>query len=363
MRKKIAAFALTLAMLALPALAQAETLHGFYIGGHAGLNFKLDRNFDVVGVSLPWNIPIDSKLGWGAGFSFGYGLTGTQNWFAYPRIELEMTWRRNNGHTGGSVFSPNEGLDHKLTSMAAMANLLLDFDLGGKVYPYLGVGFGAATAWLNVDVPAGFVDPVTDTAIPTDIFDIQDTAFAYQAKAGLGFIASEHVHLFAEYTYIGSLAFEQNSKEMGGMSDHSLMVGLRYAFGKSQSTPKPIPADVVQVPAEPVLVNSFMVFFDHDSSRLDNAANATIAQAVAEFHNTGSTRIDVTGHTDTTGNAQYNLALSQRRAQAVADALAALGVPGSAVGIYGVGENDQLVPTGDNVHERQNRRVFIYLYK
>jgi hypothetical protein len=73
----------------------------------------------------------------------------------------------------------------------------------------------------------------------------------------------------------------------------------------------------------------------------------------------GSTRITVRGHTDTTGSPQKNQALSERRARAVADELARHGVPTSAINTEGLGETDLAVQTGDQVSERQNRRVDI----
>lgn len=71
--------------------------------------------------------------------------------------------------------------------------------------------------------------------------------------------------------------------------------------------------------------------------------------------------IDVYGFTDTTGSAALNQSLSERRAQTVADYLAARGVARSRLATRGFGEEyDQLrVKTGDNVDEPLNRRVEI----
>ena len=73
------------------------------------------------------------------------------------------------------------------------------------------------------------------------------------------------------------------------------------------------------------------------------------------------TRIEVTGHTDTSGSAQYNQGLSVRRANAVAAELVRLGVPRNEISARGVGESQLLVPTPDNTREPQNRRVEIVL--
>jgi outer membrane protein OmpA-like peptidoglycan-associated protein len=70
-------------------------------------------------------------------------------------------------------------------------------------------------------------------------------------------------------------------------------------------------------------------------------------------------QIQVTGYTDASGSVGYNQRLSERRANAVADALTRLGVARSDMMVSGRGKNDQRVPTADGVREPQNRRVEI----
>jgi hypothetical protein len=105
----------------------------------------------------------------------------------------------------------------------------------------------------------------------------------------------------------------------------------------------------------------YVVLFALGKATLDSTATATIASAAQEFQRTGSANIQVAGHTDTSGNADYNQALSERREQAVADELTRLGVPASAINATAYGETQPAVPTGDGVPEAQNRRVDIVL--
>jgi outer membrane protein OmpA-like peptidoglycan-associated protein len=106
---------------------------------------------------------------------------------------------------------------------------------------------------------------------------------------------------------------------------------------------------------------SFMVFFDWDRSNLSAQALQTIKQAAAAFKAKGNARITATGHTDTSGPENYNMALSLRRANAVKDALVREGVPATAIAVVGRGEQGLLVPTPDGVREPQNRRVEIVI--
>jgi OmpA-OmpF porin, OOP family len=86
-----------------------------------------------------------------------------------------------------------------------------------------------------------------------------------------------------------------------------------------------------------------------------------ISEAAQASHTQNVTRLNVSGYTDTSGTAKYNLGLSIRRAKAVAAQLVADGVPESEIEIHGYGETHLLVPTGPGVREPQNRRVEIIL--
>ena len=126
--------------------------------------------------------------------------------------------------------------------------------------------------------------------------------------------------------------------------------------GAPMAAPKPTaPA----APAAQVEAAKFLVFFDWDKATLTPEARRVIASAADEFKKIGSTRIVATGYTDLSGTPQYNLALSERRADAVKAELVRLGVPAAVITTIGMGEADPLVPTKDGVREAQNRRVEI----
>jgi hypothetical protein len=105
----------------------------------------------------------------------------------------------------------------------------------------------------------------------------------------------------------------------------------------------------------------YRVFFGFDEATLTPDGRQVVAQAAEEYRRTGQARISVTGHADTSGPADYNQGLSERRAEAVASELVRLGVPSSAIITVGQGESNPLVPTGDGVREPRNRRVEIEL--
>jgi outer membrane protein OmpA-like peptidoglycan-associated protein len=79
----------------------------------------------------------------------------------------------------------------------------------------------------------------------------------------------------------------------------------------------------------------------------------------AILRNYPHTSIAVDGFTDTTGTPEQNLAVSQKRARLIADALAHEGVAPTRLSSQGFGATHLRVATGDNKKEPRNRRIEI----
>jgi len=81
-----------------------------------------------------------------------------------------------------------------------------------------------------------------------------------------------------------------------------------------------------------------------------------INQALDKHRDVGSIKLFLVGHTDTVGNAAYNLKLSQARAQSIASWFRRRGLK---IPVYfeGLGEQSLNVATPDETDERRNRRV------
>src|SRR5919106_769662 len=105
----------------------------------------------------------------------------------------------------------------------------------------------------------------------------------------------------------------------------------------------------------------YLVTFGLDQTTLTQQDRQVIRQAAEEYRQSRSPRITVTGYTDTSGSATYNLQLSQHRAEVVADELIQEGVPATSIVAVGRGEENLLVPTADGVVGRRTRRVEIFL--
>jgi outer membrane protein OmpA-like peptidoglycan-associated protein len=122
-------------------------------------------------------------------------------------------------------------------------------------------------------------------------------------------------------------------------------------------TPAPAPAPV---PA-PARAPDFTVYFDFDSWTLKAEQLRVLDDVIATARTGGQTNINIVGHTDTSGDADYNQALSVRRANVVVEALVQMGARRPALHASGVGESGLAVQTGDGVREAQNRRTVITL--
>ena len=137
--------------------------------------------------------------------------------------------------------------------------------------------------------------------------------------------------------------------------NHSLMLGVRYAFDAA-------PAAVMAAPAAVGPAGkSFLVFFDWDKSTLTDRARGIIREAAGASKATAHTVVEVKGYADTSGNPSYNQGISMRRAQTVAAELVRNGVAKGEIAIKAFGDTVLLVPTGPGVREPQNRRVEIII--
>ncbi len=108
---------------------------------------------------------------------------------------------------------------------------------------------------------------------------------------------------------------------------------------------------------------AFIIFFDHNSSKLDPAAVKAVALVADVMKSNPDLKVTLTGNTDTSGAEAYNKGLGLRRAKAVRKALLAEGVSKESAKVFSEGESNPLVQTEDGIRERKNRRVDILVTK
>ena len=111
----------------------------------------------------------------------------------------------------------------------------------------------------------------------------------------------------------------------------------------------------VAVPA--VKVTFDRVYFAYDQSTLSEQARAALSNNAVVLQTTPDLRVSIEGHCDDRGSDEYNLALGERRAQAVRNFLVSLGVAPERMETISYGEE---MPVDKNQNEKawaMNRRA------
>lgn len=103
------------------------------------------------------------------------------------------------------------------------------------------------------------------------------------------------------------------------------------------------------------------VTFAHDSAALNPAFYDVLDSVALVLNEYEKTVIEIAGHTDSTGAASYNQALSQRRAEAVSRYLVSRGVQPVRIATYGYGESQPIASDDTPEGRQQNRRVELTL--
>ena len=99
------------------------------------------------------------------------------------------------------------------------------------------------------------------------------------------------------------------------------------------------------------------VSFDVNSNRLTANAKDILAKTAEGLKGQEDLTVEIAGHTDSVGNAEYNLTLSQQRAEAVRDYLLDLGVSESQLTAKGYGESKPIRSNETKEGRERNRRV------
>lgn len=116
---------------------------------------------------------------------------------------------------------------------------------------------------------------------------------------------------------------------------------------------------VVNTGQEIVVTMPQDILFDIDSAVLRADLRRDLAVVAQSLLRYPDTTIFVTGHTDNTGSAAHNQALSERRANAVRAELAANGVPANRIVAIGAGFTQPIASNATAQGRAQNRRVEI----
>jgi len=114
--------------------------------------------------------------------------------------------------------------------------------------------------------------------------------------------------------------------------------------------PAPVPADLALV-----------IYFDYDSFEIKPQFQAVVQGHARYLGANKDRKLVLEGHTDERGGREYNLALGQKRAEAVSRALSVLGAAGAQIESVSFGQEKPAATGSDEAAYQKNRRVeFVY---
>ena len=219
----------------------------------------------------------------------------------------------------GAGSAPTAVAETTATDWAAMANGALDAD-----------GFDFASATMDGKV----------LTITGDAPDAAGREAAY--AAGIDAVKADRKH-------VGEVLAFANAMTVAGAAVASVP-DAASALGEEPGAEACQTAYDTLLDGRVINFNSGSALISEDSTQLLDALSAVAVRCL-------DYRVEVRGHTDTDGDPTANQALSERRAQAVADYLVRKSVNASQLGVTGLGETEPLDPSGTEDANARNRRI------
>ncbi len=196
---------------------------------------------------------------------------------------------------------------------------------------------------------------------------VSDTGFSPVVETGIGYALTANLTSSLGYQYIGGLGDEDT---IGAYDSHAVMLNVSYVFGSHSS-----PSEDVVTQTEAALVSenglgSTVVMQEeplNERDELDKQLANFASDAVAPHFLINSSSVSSSekpnldkqlnrikdmmdqypqieahfvGHTDTSGPADYNFVLSERRAKTISEQLIGMGVPKERIHVSGMGEKN-----------------------
>lgn len=166
-----------------------------------------------------------------------------------------------------------------------------------------------------------------------------------------------HIYLTKEFDYVFDDLYTrlnnyyQIEYDVDSFGDHKLKLkicvdGKEYYDEYSYNNTPPV--------GSYVLLN---VLFDHDKSTLKKESKSAVKMLADHLKANPTLNIQLHGHTDNTGNAEYNAKLSEKRAETVKKELLALGVVDSRITYFGHGDANPIADNNTDGGRASNRRT------
>jgi peptidoglycan-associated lipoprotein len=151
-------------------------------------------------------------------------------------------------------------------------------------------------------------------------------------------------------TPAGSTTYTITATGAGGSAEASVSITVTI----------PPPPPVVEAP-KPTLDELFLkevrdAYFDYDKSDIRADAREALGKTAEFFRNYPQLRVTIEGHCDERGSTEYNLALGDRRANAVKQYLVSLGIPADRLTTVSYGKEKPFCMESNETCWQENRR-------
>ncbi|NLS11804.1 OmpA family protein [Vibrio sp. SM6] len=303
---KKTAIALSFALLSINAMADS------YIGAKLGYSHLNDA------CALDYSCDTESAAG---GLYMGYQFT--------DNLALEY----NVDYLGDfeTRFKNNSAVESQLIALSLAPKINLDLTPNWSVFVKAGAAYMAAG-------------------------DERD--FVPTGSLGLEREFSDNLTIRAEYQRFENM----NDNRIDDMDVNFFGIGLTYHFGRNESVvveepiyiepaPKPAPQPRIVTHVHPAQVERVTFGFG------ETAATANIDKTVSVLKAHPNATVEVNGHTDSMGSANFNQELSEKRATSIAEVLLSRGVESERITTQGMGETTPIDSNDTASGREKNRRV------
>lgn len=191
----------------------AHSAEGPYVSGSVGAAIPVDS--DVTDSTLPGlALTFESDVGIAAGVALGYDFGNNF------RAEIEYAYQKNDLDTATLAGVAVIAVVGDTTSHAGLLNGYYDFTNTTVFTPFISAGVGFARVEINeFNIPG--------SGLPNANAD--DTVFAYQVGAGVGYAVNPTLTIDVKYRYFGTADPEFTTTTIE-YSSHNVYAGIRVAF-------------------------------------------------------------------------------------------------------------------------------------
>lgn len=195
-----------------------------------------------------------------------------------------------------------------------------------------------------------------------DNVGIKSWEIVIYAPAGYAFKTFKGIEIPVELKWDG---IGVNNELVESAADYFIELSATDITGNAAKTKRiKLPVDVlVMVTERGLKIRISNIEFAFDSAKLTGKAFPILNRVAEILNKYGKYNVLIEGHTDDIGDEQYNLKLSEARAQSVLDYLVKKGIDKKRLSSRGMGETSPFLPNTSVENRRRNRRVEFLLIK